>query len=324
MSIVNWVRVSRVQTAGVTVMAVLLGAITVRSPTVFEASMLIATGLFVHVWGFSQNEVMDSEFDRPHNNLEVHPIARGEISKKKATIFSYASIAIAGVFFGQIAGVVATITLGISTLFGFLYNKTSKDKYYSGVFLSLWSGLLTLSGALALGSLNIWTIVFAIAISLHAITHIIEGDIKDITGPEQTLIGEFGAYMKLVEPKVSYPKDLKAIIYGLDLFYGLLLFVPLYFRTNGIPQYASALLFLIGANIILVMLALMRNVLHANFERDSLKQLFSAHEILSVALISLSALLFDIWVAAGIVIFVPVWYIGVNKLIYSEALNPSI
>lgn len=323
----NWIKVMRLQTGLVTALALWVGYISVEPLTVKYAVLLGAVGLFVHVWGFLYNEICDAEYDRRHGDTSGHLIAKGQIDSSYAIVVSWTSL-LTAIAISFLLSVLATATLIASVIPGYLYDKYSKKHWWSNIYLSVWAALMVLTGGLYAGSINLFTGLIAVAIAIQILVQVVQGDLKDIKGPENTLAERLG--VKVKEGVVTYTKKFTWLVYGLKfLEASILIFIAVLITQNNtvfpVTFYnilAGYYILLIAIGVIFVTTAIMFLVHY--YDRDEIKQKSSVHELVSIMFLGTALAPFDIYSALLVGLAPILWYVAVNHLIHSSALNPDI
>jgi hypothetical protein len=238
----------------------------------------------------------------------------------------------------------ATLVLLASFLPGYLYDKFSKKHWWSNAFLSAWATLMVLTGGLYAGTLNIFTMLIAVAVGIQIFVQVIEGDLKDIEAPEQTLAERLGvkvveiegtAYsMESVDGRaksacsnvceiVEYTRRFNFTVYGLKLLEALILiaFVELTYNAEGMY---GAIYYTLALVALIVFMTTVSLFLTYTFDRDEIKQKSSVHELASIVFLGLAVVGLDLNSAVLIILAPIIWYLVVNHLLHSSALNPDI
>lgn len=330
-SIKSWIKVFRLQTALVTALALWVGYVSTGQFQLGDIVVLGIVGLLTHMWGFGLNEVYDYDYDVKNQKSSGHPIATGEVERVRVKHASRASMitAIFIILMGSY-GVLAPVMLALSVIPGFAYNKYSKVHWWSNIYLSIWAFILVMAGALYVGEPNIATYLIAGALFIQIFVQVIEGDIKDIEGPENTFAGRFGTHVfnsfdaKLNSYKrIHYSNTLITIVFSLKFIESALIGVVGFLSV----KYGSFKMFAyIG--VICIALLLFRYTLSIIFkkeyDRDRVKINSAKHELTSIAVIGISLSMINL-VAGMIILVAPiVWFIGINAFIHSESLSPDI
>jgi 4-hydroxybenzoate polyprenyltransferase len=150
-SVKSFARLGRSQTAVLTGLTPLLGAVASGHTPSWRFLPLFFIGIGGHLFGFSMNEIVDLPVDRLSSALSDKPLVKGEICPHRATVF-----AIGTLLFSYGTGTVffhspmAMIVLFLSALFSVMYNMCGKRIPFMDVFLAASIGLLAMYGAIAL------------------------------------------------------------------------------------------------------------------------------------------------------------------------------
>lgn len=332
----SWVKTTRIQTAMVTTLALWAGYITITGFNIYSFIALTVIGLCSHISGFTQNEVFDYEYDKKYGEAKGHPIANGIISRSSAMYLVYITTVLSIIFMYLIShSIYATLAISISHIFGYMYNKNCKKQWWSNIYLSCWVFCVVIAGALYAGVPNIDTILLAIAISIQIFTQVMEGDIKDITGPENTMVGKLGTKVlrnkyqltddngETIDSKVDiikYSRKTSLLFMVLKLIELIVLILAIFdariapnFIYVGI-LYISSMFFIYTAH----------QVLYPIMNRDIIKKKSAIHELTSIFVIGIAIWSFS-KIGAIVAIVIPIlWYILVNYTLHSSSLAADI
>jgi len=318
----QWLELSRLQTALVTTLALWIGYTTVAQLTVGTFLGLGFVGISVHLWGFILNEVNDKDYDKKYGDVNEHALNTSSISEAQASLVAWAFGALAILFsavaYKSFLGLALIVT---SFAAGSLYNRYSKKHWWSNVYLSAWVLLLTLSGAAFAGEFSIYTWSMAGALAIQIFLQVVEGDIKDITGPEQSLAEKLG--VKCDGTYIEYPHGFRQFITTLKLTeLGLVSYIV----YTGVDQSRIIDIVVLGIFITIASLFIATSTLYltARFDRDTIKKRSSMHELSSVLMLGVTSYWLDHNSAIFIALAPVVWYLLINKLLHSGTLNPDV
>jgi 4-hydroxybenzoate polyprenyltransferase len=341
----DWLRTTRVQTAMVTALTLWIGYITVSPISIRSAVILGCIGLLVHVWGFTLNEVEDYRYDAKHGDVTGHPIAKGKvepsIARYIAWVAGFAAVGMSSLFSYN---TLATVVLISSFIPGYAYNKWSKTHWWSNAYLSLWASAMVVAGALYAGQPNYYTAAIAAAVGIQIFVQVIEGDLKDLMGPESSFVKKMGVKTadivgSLYDPTestvergkknvsqckvIEYCNSFTSGVYVTKAVeVGLLFFV----LSQTVPMGANApvpYMIIFMAAVIAFFYTLSMFMVY-EFDRDQIKRMASAHELVSIVVLGIAVVGLDPR-GAILVVAVPIlWYLSVNHTIHSSAINPDI
>jgi hypothetical protein len=343
--ITDWVKTTRIQTAMVTALAVWIGHVSVSPMSARDAILLGLVGVLVHIWGFTLNEVEDYIYDKKHENAEGHPIAQGKVHAGSARVLAWIAAVMAVVTLTT-SGVPlpSVVVLLLSFVPGYAYDKWSKSHWWSNGYLSIWAMMMVMTGALYAGTPTVHTVIVATAVSIQIFVQVIQGDLKDIEGPESTFAEVCGVRVSTVKSRVlehsgsggevcqvnradenvlSYSKLFIGVVYGMKLLEAGLIFVlvVMTFRLKGflsqawiLAVFVVAIAFIWSASMFLVYV----------YDRDEIKERSSTHELTSIVLLGLAVVGLDSTSAMLIMVAPIVWYVATNAALHSSALNPDI
>jgi len=334
----KWLKTMRIQTALVTSLALWVGFISVSSLTIRSTIILGAVGIFFHIFGFTMNEVKDYKYDASINTNTDHPIAKGHVHAGMARYVAWGMYILA-VVVSAISPypIEATIVLGLAVVPGHMYNTFSKTQWWSNIYLSCWAMMMVLAGALYAGSVNNITLLLATIIGIQIFVQVIEGDLKDIVGDEESVCRKLGvgtthvqSYFKnsnisenSSQKVIKYTKRFPAVIYGLKAIELSILGYIVMLNTTSLLSLSQWYLTLYFITLI-VFVSSMSMVMVYLYDRDRIKKMSSLHETSSIILIGLTV--YPMNPHGGILVAVaPVaWYIISNTLLHSSPLNPDI
>jgi len=345
----NWVKAMRLQTALVTSLSLWAGYITVSGINLDSALFLGTLGVLFHIFGFTMNEVEDYKYDAGIGNGSSHPIAQGKINLGQAKLlYMLALVSCITMSFTVSVlyryNIYGTLALCASVLPGVMYNKYSKEEWWSNIYLSAWVAMMVLAGSMYAGMPNYVTALISIALAIQAFIQVVEGDLKDLSGKESSFCKRLGVDMispyeyvnrntivtmdddKLAtfqDAVISYTKRFVAIVYGLK-FTELLILMYIPFRYAGTSPYDMRLYSVIFFINIIVFITSMSALLVYVYDRDKIKKASSVHELSGITLVGLSLMPFSVRGGIMIAVLPIIWYIAVNKLLYQNSLNPDI
>lgn len=320
----QWIKVTRVQTAAVTMLALWVGHIVVEPLTIWSATMLGLIGLCIHVWGFTLNEIYDAEYDKIHSKDGDHLIAKEVISKENATMLAWTAGAISIILYIILVdSLIGMLALLLSFGHGYAYDVRSKKDWFSNIYLAFWVFFTVMAGALSAGNFNFSVAIIGTVLAIQIFVQVIEGDLKDLTGPERTFAERLGVKIDFNSQNIVYPARFKAFVLGVKGVEVILLYYLLMTAQDftGISGVVPMILFILLA---IVFGRTLRGWMVEEIDRDLIKEQSSKHEISSIVLIGVSLVGYDVWGSLLVALSPVLWYIGVNKVIHKGSLNPDI
>lgn len=323
-SAIEWGRLVRLHTVAASATVGFIGHLTV-APMTPESSLLIFSIVsLIHMAGCTLNDLYDLEYDKFDPEKKHRPLVRGSIDPTTAWITSYTMIlaALSLMFIVDQHLFVFGIFLAAT---GSYYNKNSKDNILSEFAFASWETGLVVVGAMIAGGFNNITTIFCIFIFIQALYQIQEGSLKDIKGPENTLIKKLG--VKEISNKVVYPSGFKTLTYTLKIFQITILWIAIYMQIWNGPETMNALtlsvLLAVAINSV-VYIHSVRVWLVDEFNRDEVIRGFTVHELTGAVIAMLALYPSGEGDILYLIIFIPMWVLGVNYLIHDGALTPSI
>jgi len=342
----EWLKTTRIQTALVTSLSLWAGYITVSDLDLQSAVFLGAMGILFHVFGFTLNEVKDSEYDAKINNGSNHPIALGKVNKDLARYVAWYALlsmfalsTVISLSYGY--SYMGVLMLVVAVFPAYLYNEFSKTHWWSNIYLSMWVFAMVLSGSFFASEPNQVTLLVGLAIAIQIFVQVIEGDLKDLTGKEASICDKLGVEVKTIHEYINQATDVgadipektgeivvynnkfTAVVYGLKLIeLGLLLSVV--YVYGGVRGFDMILYTSVYFTTLIIFTTSMNMILVYVYNRDRIKKASSLHELSAIVLIGLSLYPFSQAGAVLVAVGPILWYIFVNGMLYSDILNPDV
>jgi len=340
-----WIKTMRLQTALVTSLTLWAGYISVSPLNIKSALLIGVIGVAYHIFGFTLNEVKDREYDATIGNGSKHPIADGKVSPLTARKVAWGSYFLA-ILISSVSNfrAVGTIVLILSVIPAYAYNNYSKTHWWSNIYLSTWASMMVVTGSLYAGTpTNItWVVVGIIAIQIFV--QVMQGDLKDLTGAEESVCRTLGVDLSTADEYVNYKTDIEmpsedpiigdnTVITYTNVFtvfiyllkftqLGLLIFIPYTFweaGSNFSIMYTAIFFF-----SVITFVTTLSGFMVLVYNRDKIKKYSSMHELTNIALLGLA--LYPIHQYSSLLIIAaPIsWFILTNKIIHSGSLNPDV
>lgn len=317
----EWVKISRVQTALVTALAIWLGYATVK-PLDFSTFIILGiVGILIHIWGFMLNEVNDKEYDKEHSN-EGHPLTNGYVNSSDASKVAWLCGAASLLISAFMLNTLGTILLLTSFIAGEAYNTFSKRHWWSNLYLSAWALLLSFAGAAYAGGFSIYTVALGLALSIQIFVQVIQGDMKDINSPEVTMAERAGVVCDS-DNVMKYPSAFRKGINVLKAIEGALVYYVVITNINT-GNTLDMVIFTLFALASAIFISTSTFYMTATLDRDKIKRRSSIHELSAILMIGISSYWLDYASAIVIALAPIVWYALFNKLLHSGTLNPDI
>lgn len=191
-----FIQLARIQSSGLSAMFPVLGFILAVyagpgwDPFYFwPVIVLFCSGIFMHIYGYVQNELLDQEYDRGIQGKINKPLIEGTVTNREALTFCLVAIgATAGLVVFAGALVTSKFTwcayglLTLSFVFGSIYNRFSKQYPGIDIFMALWAFCFVLCGAFIVTE-SPPPIVYLVALlcALEILfVNMISGGIKDV------------------------------------------------------------------------------------------------------------------------------------------------
>lgn len=314
----NWVKLTRAQTMFVTVATIWSGYMTVTDITVESGIILAYIAGLMHLSGFADNEIQDYHYDKRLDGAEGHVLASGDIDISKANKVVRAMMVMLGVSYFIVFGVtLALCTIILSHLSGIAYNAYSKKHWYAPVYLGFWGMFLVLAGAMYAGNINSNTILLSIGFFLFYFTNVMEGDIKDINNPEESILEKLDVEYLEDANKIYYSGKSKIfvkVVKGLQLVFILSIADLTYDLDYLILIGMSASLYTVTHGMWMV----------SRLDREKILKAFHIHGSCSGLLISVVMVSYDM-IGSLIMLALSIgWTLGVNYAVSEGAVNPDV
>ncbi len=340
---------ARIQTAGVTILTGIFGALAASSaaqPTALALAALGVIGLCAHLHGFISNELADQNVDALSGELSAKPLVQGSITRRRAWIAAMLPAVIA---YPIIALIFPNVWLWGLFLAGhageIVYNFRGKRFPGSDACLALWAFTFCLFGAwsaflpLPWQTINFWKlpgslpplawIIAALGGLQIFFNNAIEGGMKDCDHDALASARTLASYVlgaRVENGRLILPRRFIVFAAALKAPALMLAALPLIFPAAlDYPRQQpaqSVLYVLLSSAAVGSFIAFHRQTL---FNRTGLKRLFSIHEISVTYLVPLL-----LWPVAGgawaafLCLFPLAWYLAANRTLYGTFLNPQV
>ena len=303
-----YLKLSRSFNAGLTGIAPVLGALAAGGSNLFVLFLLFLVGFFGHSYGFALNDIMDYKIDRLSKELEERPLVKGEITLKKAWIFTISmlilSISIAILLSFIYSKFFPLIYLFASAACITIYDSISKKYPAMDVFVAMGIFFLILYGATMIGNLTELTwIVIALGTIQVLFMQFIAGGLKDAEhdyiGKAKTLAIKLG--VRVIEKKTYIPLSFKALNYGLQFFYLFFLFYPFFFIPQFKDAYIQLFLLIFLAALMIFISYKLTSIKY--FDRNTVRKYIGLHYYINFSLTPIMLSCLNPWI--GLLSFIP-------------------
>jgi len=341
-------RLWRVQTLALTAIVPVVGALVfVNEPSgdpghgsmevLPQLVLLFMTGALFHVFGFVLNEWADLEVDRASEDLQDKPLVSGQVPPAEA---KWTAIAAAGLAFVPLAVVSldpwAHLALLGAILVGGAYDLWGK-RLPLDLLLAGSITLLLMAGALGLGDLDLGharhltllACVGGLQFLQNLYQNAIEGGIKDAdhdaVAGARTYAALLGVRIGPEGDLVSGPAFNGSAIAMKALQISLLLYTAV--EVSDLPGHGQGPLMgvLLGLAISGMVVTTGLMLPPTRFDRARLRRTFSVHELSTFGAIMLVlAPLIGPTEALGLFLLPMAWFMAVNRLLFSGALEPGV
>ena len=331
---------SRIQTGGLTAIVPVFGylvnlgmndGIDITSRVWLDVAILGIIGLFVHIFGFVHNEVMDLRFDRKNPRNREKPLVKGTISVRFARSLYLFSIIVAVLLmqfhFKQLE---ATLLLSIAILFGSIYNILGKRVPAMDISLAMWAFLYLLTGARAHAGLSPEIYLFALLAGLQILfNNGIIGGLKDAIADREAGARTMAAEMRVRgdENGLTIPATFKLISWTIKLAQVASgLFLLYYFDVlRGLSKTGKITLFAIALLFAFIMIISQGIALEKKMVRMDMLRIFAVHEFATVCFTYAIAVPFIGMTSAVLLFLIPLlWFFSFNRFLYGTVFVPRV
>lgn len=324
-----WLQTLRFQAAASGAAVTLIGYVSVSEVDLTSAVLVGLVGALANVWVSGHNEISDAEYDAEHSDAGGHPIASGEISKHKAIIVTGMVAASSfGIYSVLEPGSIGYIMLVSSYLFGYAYNDRSKVDWWSNLNFGLWGSTLVIAGAAPFGEYTTTTLLLATAMGIYSFVGVIQGDLKDLDGPENTFTEHLGVRLTMADTgilstRIVYSRTFLATLASLKVTelsmlivaYLLLSTDPLSLvNLNSIAMVVAAVLFL----------STVYGYVLSEYDRAKIKRRYGLHVLVGFILYGLVITPASQTLGLFVALVPGLWFVLFNKILHSNVLDPDI
>ena len=322
-----YLKLARSFNAGLTGIAPLLGALAAGESDVFRLFLFFLVGFFGHSYGFALNDIMDYRIDRLSPELEERPLVKGELSIRKAWLFTALMLFLSLTFALYLSYIYSNYfplaLLFISAISITIYDSISKKYPAMDVFVALGIFFLILYGAMMVER-SITTLTW-IVVSLGTLQvlfmQFIAGGLKDAEhdykGNANTLAIKLG--VRVINKKMYVPFSFKILAFSLEAVYLILLFYPFIFLPEFKQKYIQLIL-LIALSIAMLYISY-KLVSMKIFERNVARKYIGLHYYINFSLVPIMLSCTNPWIA--LLAFVPALTFILSNITLHGSLLPK-
>jgi 4-hydroxybenzoate polyprenyltransferase len=280
---------------------------------------LFIAGIFSHIWGCYNNDRLDLSIDKKADYCSQKPLVSGTISIRAVKIIEF-SLQI------FVISLILIISPRISTLgylFGafslaYLYNRYNKSNMFINIIGQMYASFVVLVGMSLVVNFDYIIFLSAIVIGLNGIyLNIIEADLKDIKTDIVNVPKALG--LKFKRNKAVNITKFFLLNESIKIIMYFLVFYILYLEEIGIIVISIAFVFFIVNFIIRVS---MFKQLSSN--REKMKHYIVLQELTSILFISTIYVIVHPAIPVIIVLFVMMWLVIWNKILWGTYLRPQV
>jgi 4-hydroxybenzoate polyprenyltransferase len=280
---------------------------------------LFIAGILSHIWGGYNNDRLDLSIDKTADYCSQKPLVSGTISIRDAKIIEF-SLQI------FVISLILLMSPRISTLgylFGafslaYLYNRYNKSNMFINIIGQMYASFAVLVGMSLIVNFDYIIFISAIVIGLNGIyLNIIEADLKDIKVDIINVPKALG--LKFKRNKAVNITKLYLLNEGIKIIMYILVFYILYLEEIGTIVTSIALVFFI---VNFIIRASMFKQLSSN--REKMKPYIVLQELTSILFISTIYMIVHPAIPIIIVLFVMIWLVIWNKILWGTHLRPQV
>lgn len=330
-SLLEYLRLIRIQTSAATASAPLLGGLIAGQHEIIPLFILLIIGIIYHIYGFVLNEYIDVQVDKKSKDLHDKPLVSGSIPiahAKFIVIFSSAASCIITIIFFK--EVLSILFLLIAIILGGVYDVYGKKIVGSDFVLGAGFFFLCIFGASTYTS-NFTIIIYLVGFAyfFHIVfNNAVEGGLKDVDhdflAGAKTTATRLG--VKVKEKRLIVTRAFQGFSVTMTIIFLALVFLILYFQDFNFlsGKYLLQIIIVLVLTLILF-ISLFKFLSSGEFNRPRLKRLFSVHEMTSyfMLILALSTTLFK-EVTIFLLLFPFTWYLIFNLILYKKLLQPRV
>jgi 4-hydroxybenzoate polyprenyltransferase len=297
-----------------------------------DARIIVALffcGIFAHIWGAYNNDRMDLNIDKDAAYCSHKPLVTGSISIKTVKIVEYSSLIIfVGLimlslylsslsFFSISALYTYFYLLGAVTLAA-LYNRFNKSNMLINITGQMYASFVVLIGMSIIVDFGIIVFLSALVMGLNGVyLNIIEADLKDIEGDIVNVPKALGVRFKAGKALNVTKFYLLNEAIKITMFL-LIIFILFLEKASFYYIVLACVLFVLNCFVRISMFK------HLSPDREKMKRHIAIQEITSILLISTIYMIIHPLLPILVVIFIAMWLVIWNKLLWRTYLRPQV
>ncbi len=332
----EYIVLSRIQTAGVTALAPVLGIMSTGNWDVRICATYFLIGVLIHIYGFALNEWADYKYDVKADYLKGKPLVSGKISRNSALAFSLGAMVCAyAIALFTTKNLWSAPLLLLSIACGGFYDIKGKSVIGSDFVLGAWAftfalsaGISVLPGASPLDIPKMLVVVGLLGGMQVLFNNSVEGGIKDLeqdrASGARTWMIFLGSKVEGGELKLSHSSVVFA--YLVKALFFIVVISPMLFGLADSGEEETLAFALLAAMLASAMFFTMsRFVFARKYDRENLKKTFSVHEIVTFFLLPTAIIpVIGIFTALALMLVPLIWYVASNVVLYGKALQPQV
>ena len=306
----SYLKLARSFNVGLTAIAPVLGALAGGEIKLLPLIFFFFVGFFGHSYGFALNDIFDYNVDKLSKELVERPLIKGELTIKKAWIFTIVALILSIVIAIYVSSLyknyISLTLLFISAISITIYDLISKKYPAMDIFVALGILFLILYGSFTVaGKINMLSYFVATLGTLQVLfMQFIAGGLKDayhdFKANAKTLAIKIGVRVN-ENKKMHIPANFKILAYSLQATYLFFLFYPFYAFEGFKGKYIQIAILLLLSTIMLFVCY--RLISMKIFERNTARKYIGLHYYINFSLVPIMLSCLNPWIV--IIAFIP-------------------
>lgn len=290
-----------------------------RDVEIITIAGLFIVGILAHIWGGYNNDRLDLSIDKTASYCDHKPLVTGCVSIKNSKIIESSVLLIFLGLMILISPKIFTILyIFCAVALAYLYNRFNKSNMFINVVGQMYASFVVLVGMSVIANFNFIVFLSAIVIGFNGVyLNIIEADLKDYQGDVVNVPRALG--VKFQNKSASNTTKFYLLNEGIKLSMFILILYILYLEKAGFFIIFLACLFFA---VNLIIRQLMFRSLSSN--REKMKPFIAAQELTSILLISSIYIVVHPLIPLIVVLFVFLWLLIWNKILWGTYLRPQV
>ena len=303
-----------------------LGAIAAGDTKFYDLIILFLIGCLGHIYGFTQNDVVDYRIDLSSKDIQDRPLISGTINRRKATLFYITAGVIAYIIsYAYFRSVYSMVFLFLSTLGITLYNYTSKKYPFMDILDSSSVGLFIIFGAAAAGHIDnlVITVSTIGAIQVFFMNGMI-GGLKDLPNDFVNKAKTAAIYlgMRVDNGKIVWSRKFR--VYGIIpmILWYIMAFMIIYYAIDAGLHISILQIFLVSIIMVLLAFISYRILTVEIFDRGWLRKTIGLHYMINYITTPIILASITAWTYIFLLL-PPIGFILSNIILHGTVMAPK-